>query len=121
MITKISQPTRQAARTTVRNLKTNGKVATILDRGSVFKGSERWGVAVNATVVSKHRSKIVKQSNKTSNVGFDIRKVNTGVQGFDVFFDGEFLLRRDTKIAAFSDTIALAHKAKLDVSSLNYK
>ena len=121
MITKIIQPTRQAARSTVRNLKARGKIAIIIDRGSVFKGSERWEVAVNATVNPSYKGKIVKSGGKTINSGFDIRKVRTGVKGFDVYFDGEFLLRRETKINAYSDAVALAHKVRLDTSSLNYK
>ena len=120
----IKQNTRQAARITVRNLKAGGKLAEVVDHGKHLVGNARWSVSVvdvhNTKTPSKHK-RLVKKVVVASNKGFDIRKVVTGTKAFDVFYDGEFLLRRDTKIEAYEAGLRLAHKVKLPVATLQYK
>ncbi|QXN60070.1 hypothetical protein KUA24_3 [Vibrio phage HNL01] len=121
MNTTINLNTRESARRTVRNLKATGKVCRIIDNGI---GSEnRWMVDVQLSTPAptKAHKRVVKVRSTRVNEGFDIRKVNTGVKGFDVFYDGEFLIRRETKIDAYEAALKMAHRSKLNVSGLRYK
>ncbi|CAH9013823.1 hypothetical protein VP501E541_P0129 [Vibrio phage 501E54-1] len=120
----IKQTSRQVARISVRNLKASGKQAKVIDLGKHLTGLNRWGVSVENVSKTSHKRLVKKCSNsisKVSNTGFDIRPVRTGSTAFDVYYNGEFLLRRDTKIAAYEAGLRLAHKAKLSVATLQYK
>lgn len=116
----IKQTTRQIARISARNLKASGRQAKVIDLGKHLTGLNRWCVSVENVSKSSHK-RVIKTVTKVSNKGFDIRKVTTGHTAYDLFYNGEFLLRRDTKIAAYEDGLQLAHKAKLPVATLQYK
>lgn len=119
----IKQNTREAARRTVRNLRASGKVCNLIDNGKHLQGCERWIVALTGvTTPIVKPSRIVKRhTRKFNNRGFDIRPLTSGVKGYDVYLDGEFLIRRDTKITAYSDALALAHKNGINTQTLCYK
>ena len=123
MNTFLSMPTRLAARNTNKNFKASGKCSAIVDKGMHLKGSDRWGVLVAATVtpVTPKARKAVKVARKDVNNGFDLRPVTSGVKGFDLYLNGEFILRRDTKLAAYESGVKMAVSAKVDYSTLNYK
>lgn len=125
-IITIKQVTRNAARHTLRNFKQAGKVACIVDNGKHLKGLARWAVAVENTQTVKPVSALkakqkARTEAKTTNKGFCLRKVKTGVKGFDVYYNGEFLLRECTKIAAYEKALTMAHKNNLETSTLNYR
>lgn len=124
MKTLIDFPTRQAARNTLNNFKASGKIANIIDCGVDSPKGERWTVSVEATV-TKVAKKVTNRSTKKStshvNVGFDIRKVSTGVTGFDLYYNGEYLLRRATKIELYEAGVIMANKVGIDYTTLNYK
>jgi hypothetical protein len=120
MNTLIAMPTRIAARTTNKNFKASGKLSTLVDKGCHLKGADRWGVLVAATIQPKQR-KAIKVSHSINNKGFDLRAVTSGVKGYDLYLDGEFILRRDTKLAAYESGVKMAVSAKIDYSTLNYK
>lgn len=120
-LTILKQPTRIAARNTVRNLKSSGKVAKIVDNGSSLKGLDRWAVSVIAVIPSKAYPKRVSKVVKVKNKGFDIRPVTSGVKGYDLFLNGEFILRRDSRIEVYESGITFAQRAKIDYSTLSYK
>lgn len=122
----IKQATRNAARHALRNFKKVGKIACIVDNGRHLKGLARWAVAVEntqpvkpvSTLKAKQKARV---EAKTSNKGFDLRKVKTGVNGFDVYYNGEFLLRECTKTADYEKALTMAHKNNLETSTLNYR
>lgn len=122
MTTSINFLTRQAARNTNLNFKSSGKVSTLVDNGISSPVGERWTVLVemNTPLTSKKTKKIVK-SRSNINVGFDIRKVTTGVQGFDLFYQGEYILRRDTKLEVYEAGVIAANKMNVNYTTLNYK
>ena len=121
MNTLVTMPTRIAARTTNKNFKASGKIASIVDKGRHLSGSNRWAVLVAATVAAQKTRKAVKVSRPSVNIGFDLRPVTSGVKGFDVYLDGEFILRRDTKLDAYECALNMAITTKIDYSTLNYK
>ena len=121
MNTFLSMPTRSAARVSNNNLKSSGKVCTIVDKGISFKGNARWGVLVAATVAPKSTRKVVKMSRPNIRIGFDIRPVMSGIVAYDLYLDGEFILRRDTKLDVYEQAVKLAVKTKIDYSTLKYK
>ncbi len=117
----IKQDTREVARISARNLRKSGYNSSVVDLGKHLIGINRWRVSYGEKLSKPSHKRVVKIITKVSNKGFDIRKVTTGTKAFDVFYNGEFLLRRDTKIAAYEDGLQLAHKAKLPVATLQYK
>ncbi len=126
MFTLISQPTRNAARITTRNLRKAGKVASVIDNGKEFTGNARWCVSVEVSKVTTGKRKPLtvrptRAAHKRNNKGFDIRPVTTGINCFDVYLDGVFMLRRDTKIAAYEATVIAARKAGVNYSTLSYR
>ncbi len=117
----LKQFTREVARISARNLRKSGYNSSVVDLGKHLIGINRWRVSYGEKLPNPSHKRGVKKVSKVSNKGFDIRKVTTGRTCFDVFYNGEFLLRRDTKIAAYEDGLQLAHKAKLPVATLQYK
>lgn len=122
MTTSINFLTRQAARNTNLNFKSSGKISILLDNGISSPVGERWTVIVEMTtpLVTKKTNRVVK-SRSNSNEGFDIRKVNTGVKGFDLFYQGEYILRRDTKLEVYEAGVVAANKMNVNYTTLNYK
>lgn len=119
-IVSIPQRTRQNARISIRNLRNTGKVARIIDKGQHLAGFDRW-LVVAEVATAKAKTKARKAKPYTpNNVGFDIRPVETGIKGYDVYLNGEFVLCRDTKIDAYADAVRTAQRAKIDYSSLKY-
>ena len=119
---EIKQTTRQIARNTVKNLVAKGMLAKVVDLGTNASVGNRWVVRVLETATPT--SKVAKVSRKKTvawvNKGFDIRKVATGVKGFDLFYDSVFLNRRDTRLDCYELALELAHKEKLDITNLKY-
>lgn len=120
----ITQPTRKAARLTTKNFIKAGKLAKVLDNGKQFTANDRWSVEVvivNEVSKTGARRVGIKKQKAFTNKGFDIRPVTTGIKGYDLFLDGEFILRRGTRISVYEKALQIARKNKLDYSSLNYK
>ncbi|MCP3681517.1 MAG: hypothetical protein GY861_02410 [bacterium] len=59
----ITQPTRQIARNTVKQLKLSGKDAKLVDKGSHLKGNQRWNVIIKGretlTAPRKHSTSTI--------------------------------------------------------------
>ena len=124
MKTSINFPTRQAARNTFNNFKSAGKIVNLIDCGTSSPIGQRWSVSVDVTttkVTKKATKRTTKKSTSNVNVGFDIRKVSTGVVGFDLYYNGEYLLRRGSKIEAYEAGVVMANKVGVDYTTLNYK
>ncbi len=117
----LKQFTREVARISARNLRKNGYNSSVVDLGKHLIGINRWRVSYGEKLPKTSHKRVVKKVSKVSNKGFDIRKVTTGTKAFDVFYNGDFLIRRDTKIEAYEAGLQLAHKAKLPVATLQYK
>jgi hypothetical protein len=70
---------------------------------------------------------VVKQVKRLSkvrsnnNVGFDIRKVSTGITGFDLYYEGECILRRDTKLEAYEAGVIMANRIGVNYTTLSYR
>ena len=121
MITLISQPTRTAARATIKNLVSSGKVAKLVDNGKDLKGSARWSIALELSNVTAN-CKPSKKNTSFVNVGFDIRKVPTSSNGgFDLYYDGEFLLRRATRNECYQLGMHIGVKNQLNMVTLKKK
>lgn len=124
MKTTINFPTRQAARDTFKNFKAAGKIVNLIDCGTSSTIGKRWSVSVEVVtteVTKKVNKRTTKKSTTNINVGFDIRKVSTGVVGFDLYYDGEYLLRRGSKIEAYEAGVVMANKVGVDYTTLNYR
>lgn len=114
--------TRSQARATAKNLQANGKLAKVIDNGTAANVGQRWEVSMigNTEHVEKKSAKKVKPSKKHNNKGWDIRKVETGIKAYDLYFDGDFILRRDTKFECYQEGVKIGNKNKVETKSLNY-
>lgn len=113
--------TRDQARRTVKNLRSSGKVVSLKDNGKDLPKGQRWEVVITASV---NVSKVVKSSKVTkvkySNKGWDCRKSTTGIGGFNVYYDGQFIFNSDHKYQASAQAKQYAHTHKIEVVTLNF-
>ncbi len=113
--------TRDQARRTVKNLRSSGKVVSLKDNGKDLPRGQRWEVVITASVsVSKDVKPSKLNKVKYSNKGWDCRKSTTGIGGFNVYYDDEFIFNSDYKYQASHEAKQYAHKNKIEVATLNF-
>lgn len=113
--------TRDQARRTVKNLRSSGKVVSLKDNGKDLPRGQRWEVVITASVsVSKDVKPSKVNKVQYSNKGWDCRKSETGIGGFNVYYDGQFIFNSDYKYQASDKAKEYAHKHKIEVVTLNF-